>query len=413
MELPDIPNVAGIEESLLANVLHAPALLEKTRFLTSNDFCLPLHQEIWHAITEMLARGEAVELATVKHKLNGHGAGVIDVYQRGFINPMNVPDYARAIRDNSLRRQLAESVSYTVDRLADVGVPVEETISLAMSDMAEIMTQGVDQSKSKREVVREMAKRSKLGTPCFASGIPQWDDAMGGGFYQGKLYGIAARKKHGKTLLLGSVSYHLNRCGVDHLFDSLETLPELIEQRNIGRARHFNSIKFLKHDDLTLDEHVDAYLKNEPDHTTYEYTPGISFEQLRGLLYRHVAGKKVKGFILDYLQLVGGMQKGQNLSTHYDNVAQWLSDFCRKENVFGIVAAQLNQDGNTRQGEGLRLAADQYYVLHRDEAEEEFAWLEMQESRYTFYQNVGSKTVPGLVLQKYGPHFAPYTDAPA
>ena len=68
-------------------------------------------------------------------------------------------------------------------------------------------------------------------------------------------------------------------------------------------------------------------------------------------------------------------------------------------------AAQLNQDGNVRGGEGLKLACDQYYALHR-EKDEAGAWLEMEESRYTLYQHVGSASVPGIWLHKIGPHFS-------
>ena len=58
-----------------------------------------------------------------------------------------------------------------------------------------------------------------------------------------------------------------------------------------------------------------------------------------------------------------------------------------------------------RGGEGLRLACDQYYTLNRDIGDE-YAWLEMGESRYTMYEDVGDKNSPGLILKKNGPHFA-------
>ena len=64
----------------------------------------------------------------------------------------------------------------------------------------------------------------------------------------------------------------------------------------------------------------------------------------------------------------------------------------------------MNQDGNTRGGEGLRLACDQYYTLHREKSDVR-AWLEMGESRYTMYENVGSKDFPGMLLNSNGPHF--------
>ena len=81
-----------------------------------------------------------------------------------------------------------------------------------------------------------------------------------------------------------------------------------------------------------------------------------------------------------------------------------LTDLTRREGVFVIVAAQVNQDGNTRGGEGLRLACDLYSTLHRDK-DDDGAWLEMGEIRISFYRNVGSKIDPGLILDPHGPHF--------
>jgi hypothetical protein len=87
-----------------------------------------------------------------------------------------------------------------------------------------------------------------------------------------------------------------------------------------------------------------------------------------------------------------------------DSVAQWLADFCRKEDVVGIVIAQINQEnGNIRGGEGIRLAADQVYQL--DKSDDDNYYLSMMDSRYTKYADVGSQQIGGVVMDMYGPHF--------
>ncbi len=72
-----------------------------------------------------------------------------------------------------------------------------------------------------------------------------------------------------------------------------------------------------------------------------------------------------------------------------------------------LVAAQVNQTGNTRGGEGLKLASDMYFTLHREKGAQG-AWLEMEETRYTLYTDVGSAQEPGLWLSKTGPHFVDF-----
>jgi len=108
--------------------------------------------------------------------------------------------------------------------------------------------------------------------------------------------------------------------------------------------------------------------------------------------------------IIDYWQLVDGKDGRETEEYHLRRVAQTLANIARNEGIFVLTAAQVNQDGNTRGGEGLKLACDQYYTLHREKSSEH-AWLEMEESRYTLYQNVGIKDLPGVVLSKHGPHF--------
>ena len=51
------------------------------------------------------------------------------------------------------------------------------------------------------------------------------------------------------------------------------------------------------------------------------------------------------------------------------------------------------------------LAFDMVFNLNRDKFKSD-AYLEMTESRYTSYVNIGSKTKPGLKLEQNGPFFS-------
>jgi hypothetical protein len=86
-------------------------------------------------------------------------------------------------------------------------------------------------------------------------------------------------------------------------------------------------------------------------------------------------------------------------------VAQWIADYARRENLWTLVMAQINQEGNTRGGEGLRLAFDQVYQIHRPDLGKSETWIEMMETRYTAWENIGSEEIPGLYLIQKGPYF--------
>jgi replicative DNA helicase len=233
---------------------------------------------------------------------------------------------------------------------------------------------------------------------------------MGGGLYAGKLYGFAARKKVGKTVLLGTISHNLHRAKVPHLFIALEMSPVEIEQRNAARELGINSIAFLRNPTRDLARRVsDEYAVGLGGYAVYESAPGASLDQVRGMISRAIVRNKIKGVVLDYWQLVGGKAKGESEEYHLRTVAQWLADTCRKHGLWAMVACQVNQEGNTRGGEGLKLACDLYFTLHRDKGSDG-GWLEMEESRYAPYCNVGGEDGPGLWLHHNGPFF---DDVPA
>ena len=188
------------------------------------------------------------------------------------------------------------------------------------------------------------------------------------------------------------------------LFIALEMGQEEIEQRNIARDCNFNSIQFLKRDKPKLVLKVGEYAVNVPNNTVFEDMPGGTFDELRAVVLTMIAVAKIKVIVVDYWQIIGGKSSKDTEEYHMRKVAQWLADTARREGVAILISAQVNKDGNTRGGEGLKLACDQYYTLHREKGSKE-AWLEMEESRYTLYKHVGSEDVPGLLLDRNGPHF--------
>ena len=77
----------------------------------------------------------------------------------------------------------------------------------------------------------------------------------------------------------------------------------------------------------------------------------------------------IKGIIIDYWQLISGVQKGQTKEEHLSNVAQWIAGFCRRHGVWSIVLSQLNKEDNAFGSAGLNRACDQFYKLYRSDIE--------------------------------------------
>jgi len=317
---------------------------------------------------------------------------------------LNVENYADHIKDLSQRRAFLDLTFEALDRLEDMETPGQEIFSRFSGQIQKLAASEGRKVKTKREVAKLITENLDKKTPCYWTGINAVDNAMGGGMYAGRMYGFAARKKVGKTVLLGSISDNLNAAKVPHLFIAMETPAVEIEQRNIAQTGKFNSIHFLRRDNKTLDDRVRDISSKTTEYARFYDAPGATFDEIKSEIMREIIANGIKGVVLDYWQLVQGRGSKDTEELHLRNVAQGLADICRREGIFVAIAAQVNQDGNTRGGEGLKLACDQYYTLHR-EKDSQHSWLEMEESRYTIYQNAGSDEIPGLIMAKHGPAF--------
>lgn len=397
-----------IEAAFLGAVLSIPDGARRFLWLRGDDFADQNHGVVWETLRRLASEGEtSVTAATVIHRtLADEG-----VDRRSFVGGLmasagvnvQLPEYARIIADLSTRRRTVAFIDSLRARIDDSSVPSEAIVSEGAEELRGLIGERGKRAETGREVSERVIQAIGRKLECYSTGIGALDEAMGGGLFASKLYGIAARKKVGKTMLLGSISYNLAQQGIPHLFLPLEMGPDEIEQRNAARDQMFNAIRFLTRDDPMLADRVAKYAP-KAENCIYDYQPGASLDYIAASIARNKVSRGIKGVILDYWQLVGGRDPRDNETGHLGNVAQSLANICKRENLFMIAAAQVNQEGNTRGGEGLKLACDQYYTLHR-EKDDDRAWLEMEESRYTLYVNVGDEFSPGLLLNKHGPHF--------
>lgn len=312
--------------------------------------------------------------------------------------------YADQIRDFALRRRLDEAASEMKRRVRDLDASPESTLAEISHTLQTAATEGASTSLTRHQVIERVVGRISKPLPCYSTGLPSLDESMGGGLFAERLYAIQARMKVGKSALLGTISHNLNRAGVKHLFVAQEMTPEEVELRNAARELRVNPVVFLRPDADRWASKIAASCLSLPNATIYERSAGKGFDELRQMVASAIVRHGITGIVIDYLQRIKGQQKGQNEEQHLRAVCDWLSDNGRRTGLWTLIAAQENQEGSTRGGEGLLLACDQYYVLNREKGSNT-AWLEARESRYVAARNVGSQDIPGLILNTSGPWF--------
>jgi replicative DNA helicase len=412
-------NGIEVEQCLLGALLvDNQAVWKVMGDIKPDDFAAPIHGEIYRAINDMVLSGKDADHRVIRLMFEqkgdlshvGGGRYITDLVDN-VISVMNAPEYAKTIVDLAERRRILRLMDETRARLIDYNYEISAQeigadMILAMNDT----DKRENMIKTKREVALAAVESIQLPPNRFATGLWPLDEKMGGGLYAGFTYGIAGAEKRGKTTLAHTISHNLNEQGVLHAYVALEMGSRQIEQRNLARGVGTNSLNFLKPEAQTDKDLIGKVYKlamDTPNHTLYLDMPGATLEELQIQLAKLVTKHKIKGFILDYWQLVEGQRKGETEEKHLRNVAQWLANFARKHGVWSILLSQVNDQGTLFAGKGLVKACDQLYIIELGEAVayNQEIWLKMTHSRYTPLGDVGSPQKPALyVNKKAGPY---------
>jgi replicative DNA helicase len=251
-----------------------------------------------------------------------------------------------------------------------------------------------------------VAECHAAGLP-IGTGLPRLDRAMDGGVYPRKAYAFAARMKVGKTIMASTLSYNFCKQGVKHLFLAGEMGATEIHERLLARELDWSPsrIKASSLRQSEADRQAVEAVRSKFDSVLYKNAQGITLEKLQSVVELCVLNHGIKGFILDYWQLVKGRDKSESEASFLEKVAQWIADACRRYNIWAIVMCQLNQDDNTRGSEGIKLAFDQVYKICREGDLSSEYWLEMMGTRYTQWNDVGEKAAPAFIRKAEGPYF--------
>lgn len=405
-----------MEETLIGSVLMLPKTMREATFLEPDDFSFDILQILWAEMRRRHNAGQKIDPSSLAQTLAvelepfGGFPFLIKLRSMCFAEP-SVGDWAHTLKDLSAKRRLLLLLEEQLRTLNDPTQrgTVEELTSTLLTELERQSANASPRLRTEQQTRIHEAEGMKKPILCYSTGFHCLDDAMGGGLHAGKAYGIFARMKAGKSLMAGQISHHLNRSGTPHLFIACEMGSAEIEHRAMAEELGVNALAFLDprwRNNPEFNSRVGQVAITSPGNIHYLDAPGLTIDQLKRDVTHAVLGKGARGFVLDYLQLVGGQRKGQTKAEHLDDICQWVAEICRKRNIWALVLGQMNQEGNTRGGEGVRLAFDQVYEIKRQQGEASGAWLEMIVTRYTKWSAVGSDTTPALYLdEKVGPRF--------
>ena len=407
-----------VEASLLGILMVYPETISGVAGqLSPEHFATDLYAEAYATIVSMVQDGKRVSPLAVSAYLASHPDIDGDPHHiaelAGAVLGVSALDgYVSIIIDLWKRRTMAMHIAEMSERLQMMSIDddasrIAADFQVAIDDVS--MAHSSETPLTPSVLAKQIAEDLDRPIDCDRTGLERLDKVMGGGLYPGRVYGIVARKKAGKTTLAGQISANLNKSGVLHDYFALEMGAKEIFQRIMSSDIGYNPLCFVgqMRNNVAFRESVQRY-QPANDLIRFHDVPGCQFEALKRRVYQAAAGsKKARGIILDYLQLVGGQPRGKSRAEHLDEISQWLADVAKRFNVWVLVLAQLNQakdgDANIRGGEGLALACDMLFHMKLCVDEDGVdrpgsVWLDMKDSRYTTIDSVGDEHNPGLIL---------------
>lgn len=393
-----------IEYSVLGGLFYWPEAILEIYSLKPSDFFYGLHAEIFSRMIEVFNEKKTFSKSDFILWVQGRDTGTKDpveyienIMDNAAIARVVIFEHVEIIKEFSKKRKIRDLLDSMGRELHTR--PASEIVSeIVQKSTGDILESKV---KSTANIMEEIAESLEMPKEAFSTGIQAFDDALGGGIYSGYTYGLCGAEKAGKTTLAHTISFNM---GCKHLYVAMEMGSSQIHTRNISRQLGVNSLRFLSHREEMRDKIKDVETN---DNIFYLDLPGGTMEEILQNVTTSIVKHGIKGFIVDYWQLVEGQMYGESEEKHLRRVAQGFANYARKHGVWCILLAQMNKEGGLFGGNGLRKACDQLYMIEfaEEDPRQVYRWLRMDASRYTPKGDVGSPDRPSMIIDfKSGPY---------
>lgn len=394
-KLKTVPFSNEAEKSVLGGILLKQDVLEDIiEIVKINDFYKLAHQYIYEVMLECYNQGLGIDPIVITDKLKrknkyediGGDEILFDIIE-SVPTAANVTNYARIVKEKSVLRGLINVGSQIVE-LAQDGYEEVDTIL----DKAESLIFKIGESKENKEIITlkeliqpeldrlEQVVHNKGVTTGISSGFKNFDQ-MTSGFHDSDLVIIAARPSMGKTAFVLNLALNASvKQNKGVLVFSLEMSNSQIFQRLLAIE---SKIPLGKIRNGFIDEHEWGQLgiasgKLANSNIQIADVPNVTVLEIRAMARRVKASGKLDMILIDYLQLIKGVGKGDNRQQEISDISRSLKGIARELNVPVIALSQLSRApeqradrrpmlSDLRDSGAIEQDADMVVFLYRDE----------------------------------------------
>jgi replicative DNA helicase len=360
-----LPHSLEGERTVLGAILiENEAFHHASEILSEQDFYRKAHKQIFSRMAALSARGQAIDLVTLKEELtrageleSSGGVTYLSSLVDGVPRATNVPYYSKIVKEKAVLRDLISSANRIIQACFDQPEDTQTVLELAEKSIFDISEQSVRAGfepvgeivKHSFKTVDELAERRELVTG-IPSGFLELDE-MTSGLQRSDLIIVAGRPAMGKTSLCMNIAQHAGLTG-DHTVGifSLEMSKEQLVMRLLcGQARvdmHKLRSGFLSEKDWSRLIQAVSELSNA--RIFIDDTPSLGVVEMRAKARRLKLEHGLGLLIVDYLQLMQGGFRSENRTQEIASISRALKGLAKELDLPVVALSQLSRAPESR-----------------------------------------------------------------
>jgi len=390
-----MPHSIEAERSVIGSMMmNSEAVAAAHEILTEDDFYGRQYGLLFKAMVEMYTSGVAVDLMTLKDKLD-HMDAMPELSDINFLKELldsvptsaNAKYYAGIVREKSVLRQLIKTSEHIANTCYSGKEELDEILDETEKKVFSIVqNRGESEYVSIDKVVLNAMERietvSKIrGT---VTGLPSGYtdlDYKTSGFQKSDLVIIAARPAMGKTAFeLNIAEYMAFRKNATVAIFSLEMSKEQLVNRLLALESSVDSQKIRTGDvdDGDWEKLIEGANTIAKSHMIIDDTASISISELKSKCRRYKREFDLGIVIIDYLQLMTTTGRSESRQQEISEISRSLKSLARELNVPIIALSQLGRAvesrpdkrpmlSDLRESGAIEQDADMVMFLYRDD----------------------------------------------
>jgi len=362
------PQALDVEEVVLGAILmDKNAIVDVASILKPEHFYSEQHQEIFKAVISLFSRGEKIDMRTVIFELRSlgkielvGGAYKIAELTGRVSSSANVESHARILVELGIKREVIQLASHMhQEAYEDVSDPfalveqanlgLQNILDAAISTRAERSMKDIAYATLKEAEARQSGKHTGLD-----SGYPVLDQLLNG-FQKTDLIIIGARPGMGKTAFIMQSAKEIAKRKVPVGIFSLEmSANQLVERLAVGESEiDSDVVKKGKMQPYEFQRYIAALGDISGLPLYIDDTPFMTIVELRARCMRMKTKYGVQMIIVDYLQLIKGVNEfgnKMNRDQEIGVISRTLKGIAKELEIPVVALAQLSRGVETRGG---------------------------------------------------------------